>query len=70
LEPGEAEKLGITANYVFVAPNGEELRLIAQLVEQNRIIPLPIEEMPLQEAGLAQEKLRSGAVFGKIVLKI
>lgn len=70
LEPAEAEKLGITANYVFVEPNGDQLLQIAQLIEENKIAPLPIEEMMLQDAGLAQEKVRSGAVMGKIVLKI
>lgn len=70
MDPKEAKNLGIIVKYVFVNPNGEQLTTIAQLIEQKKVVPLPVEEMPLEEAAKAQEKLRSGGVFGKIVLKI
>jgi NADPH2:quinone reductase len=70
LDPTEANKLGIAAFYVFVAPNGNELRSIARLIEEKKVVPPHIEEMPLKEAAKAQEKLRSGEVLGKIVLRI
>ncbi len=66
----EATKLQITAHYVFVEPNGEELKAIATLIEENKIASSPIEEMPLKNAADAQEKLRLGKVLGKLVLKI
>jgi 2-desacetyl-2-hydroxyethyl bacteriochlorophyllide A dehydrogenase len=70
LDPTEAKNLQITAAYVFVAPNGNQLKSIAQLIEEKKIVPLHVEEMPLKDAAEAQEKLHSGAVFGKIVLKV
>jgi NADPH:quinone reductase-like Zn-dependent oxidoreductase len=70
MDPSEAKQLGITAAYVFVAPNGAELQTIAQLIDERKVVPPHIIEMPWEEAATAQEKLRSGDVFGKIVLKI
>lgn len=70
LEDDDAEKLGITAKYLFVRPNGDELSEIAKLIEQNKIkIPF-IDEMRLQDAASAQEKSRQGHTKGKIVLKV
>lgn len=66
----EAQRLGVRSEHCFVRPNGDQLREIARLVEENRIhIPF-IEEMPLREAALAQEKNKEGHTRGKIVLKV
>ncbi len=70
LDPDEAQKIGIQASYVFVAPNGPQLEEIAQLVEANKVVPPKIVQMPLAEAAQAQDKLRAGEVFGKLVLKV
>lgn len=70
MSPQEAQQREIEAYYVFVAPNGEQLKTIAELIEDNKVLPPPVKEMPLEEAAEAQEKVRSGQVFGKIVLKI
>lgn len=69
LDPNEARKLEITSHYVFVQPNGNDLEQIAQLLHQKKIMPLPTEIMPLEQAAQAQEKVRAGHL-GKIVLKI
>ena len=66
----EAQKLGIRSEYCFVRPNGDQLREIAKLVEENKIQLPPIEEMPLREAAKAQEKNKEGHTRGKIVLKV
>lgn len=65
-----AKKYQIHASYVFVRPNGEQLKKIAELIDQDKVQPPKIEEMSLKDAGLAQEKLRKGCGGGKIVLKI
>lgn len=70
LDPEEADKLNITAKIVFTTPNGHELKQIAHLIEEQKLILPHIEEMSWKEAARAQEKLRSGSVLGKIVLKI
>lgn len=65
-----AERTKIKAFYVFVTPNGEELQHIADLIKDDKVKPIPIEEMPLEKAGEAQEKNRQGHTQGKIVLKV
>lgn len=70
LDPKIARKKNIHFSYVFVAPNGDQLTQIATLFEQGKIQPPAIEEMTLEEAGLAQEKVRLGHTRGKVVLKV
>lgn len=65
-----ADKYKIQAYYMFVSPNGAQLKQIADLIDQGKVQPPKIEEFPLKDAGLAQEKLRQGSGGGKIVLKI
>lgn len=61
---------GLRAAYVFVSPNGEQLRDLAALVEAGKVKPPIIEILPLAEAAAAQERSRAHHVRGKIVLKI
>lgn len=65
-----AEQYGVTAKYVFVSPNGKELQQISDLIQNGKVAPIQIEEMPLEKAGVAQEKNREGHMTGKIVLKV
>ncbi len=70
MDPNLAKKKNIQFSYVFVAPNGGELKQIADLISAGKV-PIPhIEEMKLEEAAQAQEKIRQGHTRGKIVLKI
>lgn len=64
------KKYDIYATYVFVRPNGAQLKHIADLIDQRKVRPPKIEEMDLKDAGLAQEKQREGTGGGKIVLKV
>jgi NADPH2:quinone reductase len=61
---------GVRAGYVFVTPNGAQLRELARLLEIGALRPPRLEEMPLAEAAAAQEKSRARHVAGKIVLRI
>lgn len=73
LEPIDAElakKYNVKAGFVFVKPNGAQLKEIADLIEQDKIAVPNIEEMKLSDAAQAQEKIRKGHTRGKIVLKI
>lgn len=56
--------------FVFVSPNGEQLREIADLIESGAVRPAAFEVMRLEDAAKAQELSRAGHVRGKIVLKI
>jgi NADPH2:quinone reductase len=63
------QKFQVKGDFVFVEPNGEQLRTIASLIAAGKVKPAMIEEMPLVEAALAQETSRGQHVCGKIVLK-
>lgn len=69
-EPGEAERYGARTSFVFVSPNGGQLREIAALIEAGKVKPAEYEEVPLERAADAQERSRTGHVRGKIVLTI
>jgi NADPH:quinone reductase-like Zn-dependent oxidoreductase len=70
MDEKQAAENGVTASYVFVHPSGKDLQSIAILIEQKKVVPPRVEEMALKDAAIAQEKLRAGNVFGKIVLKV
>jgi NADPH2:quinone reductase len=61
---------GVRSAFVFVSPNGGQLRGLASLVEEGRVKPPAIKELPLAEAAAAQEESRGHRLRGKIVLKI
>ena len=66
----QAAAKGLRAGYVFVTPNGKQLRELAALVEAGKVRPPAYDVMPLKEAAAAQEKSRTHHVKGKIVLAI
>ena len=66
----EARRLGIRATFVFVEPNGTQLREITRLIETGIVRPPEITEMNLEEAPRAHELSQAGHMRGKIVLKI
>ena len=65
-----AEKFKVNALYVFVTPNGKQLKQISDLIQAGKVKPIPIQEMPLEKAAEAQEQNRQGHVQGKIVLNV
>lgn len=69
-DPLLAEKYRVTPSYVFVSPSGTQLQKIAELIEQGKVQPPVIEEMRLEEAAMAQEKVKAGHTLGKIVLEV
>ncbi len=69
-DPDEARPYGVRTAFVFVEPNGEELRRIAELVENGAVRPPDFEVMDLLDAAKAQERSRAGHVRGKIVLRV
>lgn len=66
----EATRSGIEASFVFVEPNGAQLRKISALLEVEEIKPLPVKEYPLQQAAQAHAESEASHVRGKIVLRI
>lgn len=60
----------VEAHYLFVSPNGRELKAISDLYEKNRVSLPEIREMGLDQAGLALEEIGNGHTTGKLVLNI
>ena len=65
-----AAKFDVKALYLFVSPNGRELQQISDLISKGKVKPPEILQMPLKQAGEAQEQVRTGHIRGKIVLTI
>lgn len=68
--PPEDSHKHLQAAYVFVAPNGEQLKKIADLITEGKVIAPNIQEMDLSHAAEAQEQIKEGHTQGKIVLKV
>jgi len=69
-DPEEARPYDVRTAFVFVSPNGKQLRKIAELIESGAVRPADFEVMRLEDAAKAQELSRAGHVRGKIVLRI
>lgn len=65
-----AKQHNVQATYVFVKPSGAQLKEIADLIVAGKVVAPNIEEMKLDQAAEAQEKVRQGHTRGKIVLKV
>jgi NADPH2:quinone reductase len=65
-----ARSFGVKTAYVFVSPDGEQLRRITALVDSGAVRAPVIEEMGLRDAAEAQRRSKAGHVRGKIVLKV
>lgn len=66
----EADGFGVRAAFVFVSPNGNQLRKLAAMIDAGDIRPPAISVMPLSAAAEAQRLSQQGHVRGKIVLKV
>lgn len=63
-------KHGITGSYCFVAPNGIQLKKLAELIESKKLKAPHIQEMNLSDAAKALEQSRKATTQGKVVLKV
>jgi NADPH2:quinone reductase len=69
-DAAEAEKHGVRPGYVFVSPNGEQLRRIGAQVDAGKVRPPEIHVMSIRDAAAAHKRSQEGHVRGKIVLAI
>lgn len=70
LGPEAGEKLNIRTGFVFVRPDGIQLKEIAKLIEQG-IVKIPeVKELTLKDAKQALKLSEAGHTRGKIVLKV
>jgi NADPH:quinone reductase-like Zn-dependent oxidoreductase len=69
-QPPPEPREGFEVHYVFVRPDGDELRELAELVEGGQLRPHIEEVFPLERAADAHERLEGGHVRGKLVLSV
>lgn len=69
-DESEAARHGVSARYVFVSPDGAQLREIGELIEGGKVKPSAPEELPLERAAEAQERNKARHVRGKLVLRV
>lgn len=60
----------VIPQYLFVEPNGEELRQIGDLIDEGIVRPPIIQEMNISEVKEAHSLQKEGHVAGKLVLEI
>lgn len=69
-QPPPEKRDGFEVHYVFVRPDGDELRELAQLADGGKLRPQIEEVFPLERAAEAHERLEGGHVRGKLVLSV
>jgi NADPH:quinone reductase len=65
-----AKAVGATARYLFVAPDGGQLREITRLIEAGFVRPPQMTVMKLEQAAEAHRLSEGHHVHGKIVLTV
>ncbi|CDM64159.1 Zn-dependent oxidoreductase, NADPH:quinone reductase [Pyrinomonas methylaliphatogenes] len=65
-----AEEYGVRAAYVFIEPDAEVLKQVAELIDAGVVKPVVENIFALSEARRAHELSQSGHVRGKIVLRV
>ncbi len=65
---GQAKRLGVTYEFLFMRADGEQLRAIAELVDAGAIRPIVGATSPFEDAPKALASLHRGGIRGKSVL--
>ena len=65
-----ARRLGVNYRFLFIRPNGEHLRKIAELVDLGVIRPVVDRVVPFEQTPQALESLLSHGVRGKVLVSI
>jgi NADPH:quinone reductase-like Zn-dependent oxidoreductase len=66
----EADKYGITAQFINSVPKLEKLAFGKKLVEENKITPQIAKVLNLEDAAEAQDMVSAGGLNGKVVLQV
>ncbi|MBN8203205.1 NADP-dependent oxidoreductase [Bacillus sp. NTK034] len=64
------KKHNVEYTFLFMKPSGEQLRIIANLIENGKIKPIIDRVFPFEDAQKAMEYAESGRAKGKIIVKI
>jgi NADPH:quinone reductase-like Zn-dependent oxidoreductase len=69
-QPPPEDRDGFEVHYVFVRPDGDELRELAELVRGGQLRPRVEQVFPLERAAEAHARQEGGHVRGKLVLSV
>ena len=69
-QPIPEPREGYEVHYIYVRPDGDELRELADLVAAGELRPHVEEVFPLERAADAHERIEAGHVRGKLVLSV
>lgn len=64
----QAKKLGVTYEFLFMGPSGNQLRRIASLVDDRVLRPVVTRTFSFEEAPRALDSLAQGGIRGKAVI--
>lgn len=64
----QARRLGVNYHFLFIRPDGDQLRTIAGLVDQGAIRPLVGRTLPFEQTTEALRALLSGGIRGKVLV--
>ncbi|MCY9533153.1 alcohol dehydrogenase [Paenibacillus sp. cl6col] len=64
------KKHHVEYSFLFMKPSGDQLRIIANLIESGKIKPIIDSVFPFEDAQKAMEYSESGRAKGKIIVKI
>ena len=65
-----ASKMNATYRFLYMSPNGEQLKKIAKLYESGKLKPILDKTYKFSESVQALEYLSKGHAKGKVVVKI
>ncbi|MDD1780302.1 zinc-binding dehydrogenase [Enterovibrio sp. ZSDZ35] len=66
----KAKALGVSAEFVFVQANGEQLRHVAEMVDAGQLAVTVAQTFSLDDVTTAFDISAQGRVRGKLVMKI
>lgn len=69
-DPEQCEAHGIRSAFTFVRPEGSQLASIGKLIDNGKVVPPTIKELPFDDYAQAWKQIKSHHTEGKIVLKI
>lgn len=65
-----ARRLGVSYSFLFIRPNGDHLRKIAELVDKGVIRPVVDRVLPFEQTPQAFESLLSSSARGKVLVSV
>ncbi len=69
-DPEKCSEHAIKGVFTFVRPEGAQLKKIGQLIDEGKVVPPKVTELPFEEYAHAWEQIKTQHTQGKLVLKV